>query len=211
MLRPWGFAILLLLCAAPAMAQVDETPTTAPQEQPPPEKTTPAPPIILPKYDISAGYTLQIFTQPNTHHLSLQGWYGTFGYHFFPWLAVEAQATGDYRHQPFPGADVSIYGAMAGPRLYPLFHHHKIEPWGHFLYGGAVFRSFFPAFGGFHSVTSTFDSRAWEVGGGVDLNFWKHWGARLIEADYERTRFNGNYNQPSYRLAIGFTYRFGKE
>ncbi len=209
MLRLWGLYVLLLVFAAPAMAQV--TPEN-PEQQPQPTAApaTPAPPPSMPQWDLSAGYTLQIFKQPIGSHLSLQGWYGSAEYNFFSWLGVEAQASGDYRHQPFPGADVSIYGAMAGPRIYPL-RHHKLEPWVHFLYGGAVGQFFFPANGGFHSITYTYDSKSWEGGGGFDLNRWPHWGIRLIEIDYERTKFGGSKNQPNYRLAIGFTYRFGKK
>jgi hypothetical protein len=211
MLRLWGLYVLLLVFAAPAMAQV--TPENPEQQPEPPAvpATAPAPPPSIPKWDLSAGYTLQIFrTVSGGPRTSLQGWYASVNYNYYSWLGIEAQASGDYRFQPNPGSDIAIYGLMAGPRIYPL-RHRKLEPWAHILFGGAIFRSHYPAFGGIGPITRVYDSKAFEGGGGFDLNRWSHWGIRLIEIDYERTQFNGSYNQPSYRVAIGFTYRFGEK
>jgi len=211
MLKLWGLYVLLLVFAVPAMAQVTPENPEPQQEPSAVPAAVPVPPPSIPKWDLSAGYTLQIF-RPATGapRLSLQGWYASVNYNYYSWLGIEGQFSGDYRFQPYPTSDVGIYGAMAGPRIYPL-RHHKLEPWGHFLFGGAVYVSHYPAFASFPPVTRVYASKAWEGGGGIDLNRWSHWGIRLIEIDYERTQFNGSYNQPSYRLAIGFTYRFGEK
>ncbi|MFZ3201972.1 MAG: hypothetical protein ACLQMT_02650 [Candidatus Acidiferrales bacterium] len=210
MLKLWGLCALLLVFAAPAMAQV--TPESTDQQTETPEtQATPATPKIFPKYNLSAGYTLQIYkTATNGPHLSLQGWYGSVEYNFFSWLGAEGQFSGDYRYQPYPTGDISIYSAMAGPRIYPL-RHHKLEPWAHFLYGGAVYVSQYPIYIGFPRATYVYSSKAWEFGGGFDLNQWKHWGIRLIEIDYGHTEFFGSHSLPSYRLAVGFTYNFGEK
>jgi len=215
MLRPWGFAALFLVCAVPVMAQVDENPTTPPQETPPTQQPTPAPRKAFPKYDISAGYSFQTYKAASgSTSIHLQGWYGDLVYNLFSWGGAEAQISGDYKTLPVPlsntHVNIGIYSLMAGPRIYPL-RHHKLEPWAHILFGGAIYHDFFPANGGFPSKTDTFLSKALEFGGGFDLNLREHWGFRLIEIDYVKTQFNGSYNQPGYRIAVGATYRFGEK
>jgi len=218
MLRLWVLSALLLAFAATAMAQdVPENP--APQPEPSTVPAAPAAPRNMPKYDLSFGYTLQRFTPAsNTPHINLQGWYASLNYNFFTWLGVEGQLSGDYKFQAYPNSNISIYSFVAGPRIYPL-RHHKLEPWVHILYGGAVYVARYPAFNGSGATTNASASKSLEGGGGFDLNKWKHWGIRLIEIDYQRTQFtgfpfvtlNGSYSQPSYRFSFGFTYRIGEK
>jgi hypothetical protein len=216
MLRLWGLYVLLLVFAAPAMAQVTpENPE--PQPQPTVVPAAPAPRPSIPRWDLSGGYTLQAY-RPATGaaRIYLQGWYASVNYNYFSWLGIEGQFSGDYKFQGSPNANIGIYGAMAGPRIYP-FRHHKLEPWAHILFGGAIYVSHYPPFSAFPNATYVYDSKALEAGGGFDLNRWSHWGIRLIEIDYERTQFGGSNNQSSYstqagyRVAAGFTYRFGEK
>jgi hypothetical protein len=196
------------------MAQVTPDSTDQQTETPPEAPATPAAPRIFPKYDISAGYMLQIQSAYNGGaHLTLQGWYGSVNYNFFSWLGAEGQFSGGYRFQPHGTGDISIYTAMAGPRIYP-FRHHKLEPWVHFLYGGGVYVAHFPASGMFPAITHTYAGKAWDFGYGLDLNKWKHWGIRVIQFDYAHTGFllpNGAKSESDYSVAVGFTYRFGEK
>lgn len=214
MLRLCGLSVLLLVFAAPAMAQVTPESTdqqTGQTETPPETPVTQAAPKIFPKYDISGGYIVQFFKGYNGGpHLTVQGWYGSVEYNFFSWLGAEGLFSGDYKHQPNGTGDISIYGAMAGPRIYP-FRHHKLEPWGHFLYGGGVYVIRFPAMGQFPAVTRTYSSKEWDLGYGMDLNKWNHWGIRLIQIDYGRTKFLTPKGESNFTIAVGFTYRFGEK
>jgi len=214
MLRLCGLSVLLLVFAAPAMAQVTPESTdqqTGQTETPPETPVTQAAPKIFPKYDISGGYIVQFFKGYNGGpHLTVQGWYGSVEYNFFSWLGAEGLFSGDYKHQPNGTGDISIYGAMAGPRIYP-FRHHKLEPWGHFLYGGGVYVIRFPAMGQFPALTRTYTSKEWDLGYGMDLNMWKHWGIRLIQIDYGRTKFLTSKGESNFTIAVGFTYRFGEK
>jgi hypothetical protein len=214
MLRLCGLSVLLLVFAAPAMAQVTPESTdqqTGQTETPPEAPVTPVAPRIFPKYDLSGGYIVQFFKGYNGGPgLTLQGWYGSVEYNFFSWLGAEGLFSGDYKNQPNGNGDISVYSAMAGPRIYP-FRHHKLEPWGHFLYGGGVYVVHFPAGNGFHAVTRTYSSKDWDLGYGMDLNKWDHWGIRLIEIDYGRTHYLNPKGESNFTIAVGFTYRFGEK
>jgi hypothetical protein len=213
MLRLCGLCVLLLVFAAPAMAQVTPDSTDQQTETPPEAPATPAAPRIFPKYDLSGGYIVQFFKgYSGGPGFTVQGWYGSVEYNFFSWLGAEGLFSGDYKNQPTTIGDVGIYSAMAGPRIYP-FRHHKLEPWGHFLYGGAVYVSHFPASGMFPAVTHTYASKAWDLGYGMDLNKWDHWGIRLIQIDYGHTQFQlfGPKGESNITIAVGFTYRFGEK
>src|SRR5580658_804009 len=75
-----GVGALLLLFLMPARAQ--ENPPTGTQA-PPPETLTPPPaPPETPPYEISAGYDLRVFTQPNSARVGFNGWYGAAQYNF---------------------------------------------------------------------------------------------------------------------------------
>jgi hypothetical protein len=81
------------------------------------------------------------------------------------------------------------------------------------LYGAGYYRENTSPYGGFGSATKTDLSRAWEGGGGLDLNLRKHWGIRLVQFDYGSTHFfsgSGAPSQSSYRVSVGVVYRFGE-
>jgi len=47
------------------------------------------------------------------------------------------------------------------------------------------------------------------AGGGLDWKIKEHWSVRVIQADYEQSRFvSGAASQTNYRASIGLVYRF---
>jgi hypothetical protein len=47
------------------------------------------------------------------------------------------------------------------------------------------------------------------AGGGLDWKIKEHWSVRVIQADYEQSRFiSGSASQTNYRASIGLVYRF---
>jgi hypothetical protein len=44
----------------------------------------------------------------------------------------------------------------------------------------------------------------------LDWRVKKRWAIRVIQADYEQTRFlSGSPSQGNYRISVGLVYRFG--
>ncbi len=209
-----GLFGLLALLSVPALAQDS---STAPQDQAP---TAPTEPIKVkrtyptPKYEISGGFTYRSYYGPNASTIGMKGGFGSFDYNFLRWLGAEGEVVGVTGTLKLPGVpphDLKIYTAMAGPKLYPL-GHHKLTPFGHFLYGEGINTTAIPPFSDYGGNTSAVFVHAWELGGGLDYNRGTHWGFRLIQFDYGVAKFLGNGipNQSSRRVSFGIVYRFGE-
>ena len=210
----FGVGALLLFFLISTGAQ--ENPPTG--TQPPPPETQAAPAAAqaqeTPPYEVSAGYDLRVFTQPNSARVGFNGWYAAGEYNFLGHhldrVSLAAEVSGVYRNQGANGA-LSIYSGMAGPQIYPFKHAHKITPFGHVLFGEGYYRASYPRFSGFPAEVITYSSFSWEVGGGVDLRRTPHWSIRLIEIDYARTGFLGpKLVQNNYRASVGVVYHFGR-
>jgi hypothetical protein len=167
------------------------------------------------RFDLSAGGSFRVYQQSekaSDSKIGMPGWYASADYNFHKFrnhFGVEIEGSGNYRNQGYYGR-TSVYTFFAGPRIYP-FGHHKLTPYGHVLFGGGYYRNVIPPAGGADFTTlRTYGSKAWEAGGGLDLNIKKHWGVRMLELDYARTRFYSyNIKQANYRASIGVIYRFG--
>jgi hypothetical protein len=185
-----GLFAFLVMSAAPAMAQ------------------------DYSRFDLSAGASFRGFQQSEKAPESLigmPGWYFSADYNihgFHNLLGAEIQAMGDYRQQGYFG-QTSVYTFLVGPRIYPV-GHHKLTPYGHVLFGGGYYRNYVPPEAGGLATTFTYGSKAWEAGGGLDLNIRKHWGVRLLEFNFGQTGFfNYKITQTNYVAAVGINYRFG--
>lgn len=102
---------------------------------------------------------------------------------------------------------LSLITYTAGPRV--SVSRKRMEPFAQALIGGAHgFNSFFPANG--HSTSSS-NSLAVLLGGGLDLSVAQRLSINVFQADYLLTRFtNGSNNQQNnLRLSGGIKLRFG--
>jgi hypothetical protein len=209
-----GLFGLLALFVMPVLAQDNPAP---PQDQAPTAPTAPTEPVKVkrtyptPKADLSVGFTYRKYYGVDAKTIGMKGGYASFDYNFFRWLAVEGEFVGvSGTVKIVPPQDVTIFTAMAGPKITP-FGHRRFTPYGHVLYGEGIDATAVPAFAGYPGNSSGKVVHSWEAGGGLDYNRWPHWGIRLIEADYGDAKFLGNTipKQGSGRISFGIVYRFG--
>jgi len=210
-------ALLAVFAATTAMAQ-DQS--TSDQTEPAPTSSAPQAPkkkvkrVYLSKYELSAGFTHRSYYAPGGGTFGLVGWYASGEYNWRKWLGAEGEVTDSWytvKSAGFPPDTLHIYTFLVGPRFYPL-GHRKVTPFGHVLIGGGHYSSATPAFGGFHGATITSNAYTYEVGGGLDLNLWEHWGIRMIQADFGNANYVQNAsvaNRGSTRFSVGFVYHFG--
>lgn len=196
---------------APAQAQ-PQSPPAAQRRNPPAtrrrEKLSPS----AQKIDIAATGTFNRFTAPAGYYLSMAGWTASADYNLFRWLAAQVEGSGDYSNRALIGR-TSVYNILAGPEFFPL-RHHKITPWGHFLFGQGYYRDSIPSFGGFPAHVNAAYAFTWEGGAGLDVSYKERWAIRLPAFDYESNNFfhsqPNHARQSNYRLGVGFIYRFGR-
>jgi opacity protein-like surface antigen len=233
MKRILGLPALLILLSLPAMAQDVPAPPTD-QEKTAPETAAPDKPVktppkkdwgpAIPQWDISAAYSLLSYYPPTSGRLSMNGFDGSVDYNIFRrWLAVTADVTGDFKNTTITTTQpttvhhfsTSVYTFMAGPRIYPFGHAHKLVLYGEALFGGGYTRVFQPASAGFGSKTQSDIAPAYGAGGGIDYRLSRNWAVKVIEFRYEETRFfstSGNAtSQGNYRFSAGMSYRFGQK
>jgi hypothetical protein len=224
MKRVIGLLCLVVLFGLPASAQ--ETP--APQDKDkdkPASQSKPAPkekpsPQERPAYDISVGYAYRSYYPPTSSRFGMNGFDVSADYNIFRrWLAAAAEVTGTYGSQLIPtGAtpqptNTSLYTFMAGPRVYPFGHNHKLTPYFHGLVGGGYVNEHFAPFGGFGSHTMASTAKAFAGGGGIKWRFREKWDINVIQLDYESTYFfpgvGTRGGQRNFRAAFGISYRWG--
>jgi hypothetical protein len=136
---------------------------------------------------------------------------------FWKGLGIAASMTGEHAANYVSGYDVNKITYLGGPRYtYTAWASNagiaatpRFQIFGEGLFGGVhAFNGVFPISTG---TTSSAGSFAIQAGGGLDVFFFKHYGVRLLEAEYVRTALpNGVDNvQNDLRIAFGVTYHFG--
>ena len=175
----------------------------------PPAKALP----VTRSIDASVTYSVER-TQliQNGNDFWLQGGGADGAWTLWKGFGVAASLTGDHISNYAPGMDVNEISYLAGPRYtyagrtqfakVPL----RYQLFGQGLFGEVhAFNGFFPAVGGSVSSANSFELQA---GGGVNLLLTKHFGVRLLEADFVRTDLPNNAanEQNALRLSFGATY-----
>jgi outer membrane protein with beta-barrel domain len=168
----------------------------------------------VPKYEIGGGAAYRSFDQFSGTRLNTFGWEAYGDYHIWRFINVAGEIAGTYNRFSSSGSvnktntSTDIYSFLVGPQLYPFGHHHKITPYAHVLFGGGDYRFHINQVG-FTPFSTSYFGPVWMGGGGLDWKFKEHWSIRLIQADYEQTRFLvGAAAQTNYRASIGLVYRF---
>jgi hypothetical protein len=193
--------LCVLLFASPAFAQDKDK-----------GKEKKAPDTSTPKYDVTVGFEYRSYYPNTVPRFGTEGWTATLDYNLFRhFLGAVLDATGTYSNQG-QGGYTDIYTVTAGPRVYPLGHRHRFTVYGQALFGEGYIRMKPPFNGGFPGVLATDNRYTLSGGGGVEHRWGERWAIRLIEFDYESTRFfttSGIAGQSNYRLSFGITRRFG--
>ncbi|HTX16281.1 MAG TPA: hypothetical protein VMD77_13370 [Candidatus Baltobacteraceae bacterium] len=228
-----GLFVLLMLVVVAAAAQ-----DAPPQETPPPDSSSQSTPSTsssssqtepeagekqekkkvstryAPKYEIAVGFAHRSYGIAGASKIGMNGWFGSFDYDWKSRIGFVGEAQGVYTTQYPPQAGVehiSLYSLMAGPQIYP-FAHHKVTPFGHFLYGEGFYRNSIGPYSPFPSNVVTDFSHSWEGGGGLDWHIKPNWSVRAFQFDYGSTHFfksNGTGSQGSYRISFGIVYYLG--
>ena len=199
-----GFFLLVLISCSPALAQDRDGWKVFKK---PPTRT---------RFELGGGVLFRSFSNltppgsPTGTRLDMVGWNGYADYRFLRWLSLGGELSGAY-HLSGENGNTQIYTATLGPQIYPLGHDHKITPFGHILFGLGVYGFDLESQGGFNHFSRWDNSFAWMAGGGLDVKFKKRWRIRLVEFDYEDTKFNlsGTPGYGNYRVTAGLLYRFG--
>jgi len=112
-------------------------------------------------------------------------------------------------------ASASVFTYMFGPQV--KYRAGKFEPFAEVLLGGAHSNFYGNAcstvLGICGSSSPTNNAFAMAVGGGVDIALSTHIAIRLVDADFELTRFGnnftgGNNSQSNFRFQTGVQVRF---
>jgi hypothetical protein len=222
MKRALGLLLLVSLFVLPAMAQDSQTPP--PQGQPPSAPEVPSDqtePVKVkhvwatPKGEISGGFAYRSYYAAGGQTVGMIGAYGSYQYNFYRWLGLDGEVlgvNGSIKVTNLPPESLHVFTTLVGPQVYPL-GRHKLDPFGHFMYGAGFLLASVPAFSGYPSNTTSAVVKAWQTGGGMDLNLKPHWAVRLVQFDYVSAKFLGPgvQGQNGKRVSFGIVYRFGQK
>ena len=172
---------------------------------------------------------------PNSKGHSLNGGGGWAVYNFNDYLGIKMDLQGygsnhtGFTIPPsanFPGGasgnvQGNLFTYLFGPQI--KVRAHKVQPYGHLLFGGAhtnVYGNAFkticqPIVGGCSfSKGPTAEAFAMAFGGGIDIPLHKHVQFRPAEIDYLLTRFSNQFtktnNQNTFRYGVGVNFTFGE-
>lgn len=208
---------LVVLFVAPAIAQ--DQPQTD-QSQAPSEQTEPVKPkrtYTTPKFELSGGYAYRTYYSNDGTTLGMNGWYVSFDDNLRSWIGVVGEVVDTGKNQGIVQGinlgDTHIYTFMVGPQIYPL-KHHKLTPFGHFLYGAGYYRNTVGSLSGYGGSATNLVVRDWQGGGGLDLNVSQRWAVRLVQFDVGSANFFPNTsnftNSTMKRVSVGIVYHFGQ-
>jgi opacity protein-like surface antigen len=171
---------------------------------------------VTPSWEVGAGYAFRSYSPPTTgSRIGTNGWDLTLDHNFKRWIGLTIDGSGTYANKGVNG-HYGIYELLAGPRIYPFTHRHKIVPYGQFLFGLGYIHLYYPLNGGFAPLTDHSLKFAWAGGGGVEWRLKKRWNIRVLEFDYEHTDFPSfvpgssfTYTEGNYRISAGIVYHIG--
>ena len=163
----------------------------------------------VPKFDVFAGYSY-VRENPATSGIdsfSMNGGSASVTYNATPWLSAVADFGGYHSSDILStGIDGTLSTYLFGPRI-SYRHHSRITPFGQALFGVAHI-------GGHNGLafSSSNNSFAMAIGGGVDFKVSHRFSVRPLQVDYLMTRFNelglGAQSQNNLRVSTGVVFHF---
>ena len=129
---------------------------------------------------------------------------------FWKGLGIAGSLSGDHATNAAPGIDVNKITYLFGPRYTitpPALHHAHVFAEG--LFGEAnAFNSSFPSG---DVLSSSANSFAMQISGGLQFPLAGRFSLRAFQADYVRTALPNNFSdvQNDFRLGFGFSYHAG--
>jgi len=162
-----------------------------------------------PKFDVFAGYSY-VRENPSTSGVdgfNLHGGSASIAYNVNHWLSAVADFGGYHSNNILgTGVDGTLSTYLFGPRI--SYHRDsRITPFGQVLFGVAHI-------GGSNGLafSTSNNSFAMTIGGGVDVKLSHHFSVRPAQVDYLLTRFNefatGAQSQNNLRVSTGVVFHF---
>jgi outer membrane immunogenic protein len=163
----------------------------------------------VPKIDLFAGYSY-VRANPGTSGVdgfNLHGGSASVAYNVKPWLSGVADFGGYHSSDILgSGVDGTLSTYLFGPRV-SYRHNSHFTPFGQVLFGVAHI-------GGSNGLafSTSNNSFAMALGGGVDVSVSHHFSLRPVQLDYLLTHFNefgnGAQNQNNLRVSTGVVFHF---
>lgn len=162
-----------------------------------------------PKFDLFAGYS---YVRENPHtagidSFNLHGGSASLAYNTNNWLSAVADFGGYHANNILgTGVDGTLSTYLFGPRV-SYRRDSRVTPFGQVLFGLAHIGASNGL--GFSSSNNSF---AMTVGGGVDLKLSNRFSVRPVQVEYLLTHFNelslGAQNQNNLRVSTGIVFHF---
>ncbi len=163
----------------------------------------------VPRLQVAVLYDALLSNVVRADRFWMQGGSILIGGQFWHGLGAEADISGFHsQNASNQGVGLDMVTATFGPRYLWSPAHRRYSFFGHALVGEANgFNSIFPGVG---AASSTANSFALQIGGGIDLAVKHRLMLRAFEADWLRTQLpNADTNvQNNMRLAAGVVVRF---
>jgi opacity protein-like surface antigen len=163
----------------------------------------------VPKFDVFAGYSY-VRENPATSGIgsfSMNGGSASLAYNATPWLSAVADFGGYHTDNILgTGIDGTLSTYLFGPRI-SYRHDSRITPFGQVLFGVAHI-------GGDNGLafSTSNNSVAMAIGGGVDFKVSHRFSIRPVQVDYLMTHFNelgtGAQRQNNLRVSTGVVFHF---
>lgn len=171
-----------------------------------------------PRMEIFGGYSYTaanlsstnspFFTTPTPfgQNFDMRGWGVSPTENLDSWFGFTQDITGLYGNPRLDGFNhrTHTYSFLTGPR-FSYRRIKRITPFAHALFGYGEMSMKIPSVG----VSTTSDSYAMALGGGLDVHLHGMVALRLIQADYYLTRFFGQ-TQNNLQLSAGLIIQFGR-
>ncbi len=170
------------------------------------------------KVDVFGGYSYLRFQVPNAG-LNGNGGSGQVTYNFNPMIGFTGDFGGYHFSEGGRGGSGTIFTYLFGPKF--TLRRGKWSPFVQALFGGAWVGAGIEgecdgarrAQGEVCGASSSLNSFAMALGGGVDYKLMDHISIRLFDADYLMTRFNvgiegTNSTQSNVRISTGVVFNF---
>jgi hypothetical protein len=161
-----------------------------------------------PRVEVYSGFSYARIDGDEADNRNLYGWNGALSVNATHRFGFTVDASGHY--QDNVSARSRFFKLVAGPRF--TARGESSTTFAHILFGGThqhervdtLTQHFTTADNAFSVV----------VGGGFDVNVTPHFGVRVIQAEYDLSKFNravsGKAIQHNARVGIGLVFRFGE-
>jgi hypothetical protein len=160
-----------------------------------------------PLAEVYAGFSYARIDGDETDNRNLYGWNGAVSVNATRRFGFTVDASGHYQDNVL--ARSRFFKLVAGPRF--TARGDSSTTFAHILFGGTHQHERVDTLT--QQFTATDNAFSVVVGGGFDVNVTPHFGVRVIQAEYDLSKFNravsGKAIQHNARVGIGVVFRFG--